>query len=70
VYRRGEYGQVSRALRVVDALRGFKQGRWVNEIAEAIGTSERTVRRDIGELQEAGIDIEVSKRANRVYGRA
>lgn len=57
----------ARALRVVDALRGFKHGRWVNEIAEAIGTSERTVRRDIAELQEAGIDIEVSKRANRVY---
>jgi predicted DNA-binding transcriptional regulator YafY len=67
VYRRGDFGQVSRALRVVDELRGFKHGRWVNEIAEALGTSERTVRRDIIELQDAGIDIEVSKRANRIF---
>ena len=67
MYRRGEYGQVARALRVVDALRGFKHGRWVNEIAGAMGVSERTVRRDIGELQEAGLDIEITKRANRVY---
>ncbi len=67
MYRRGEYGQVARALRVVDALRGFKHGRWVNEIAEAIGVSERTVRRDVAELQDAGLDIEVTKRANRIY---
>ncbi|MEJ7597339.1 MAG: transcriptional regulator [Kofleriaceae bacterium] len=67
VYRRGEYGQVARALRIVDALRGYKQGRWVNEVAEALGISERTVRRDIGELQDAGLHIDVTKRANRVF---
>ena len=67
MYRRGDFGQVARALRVVDELRGFKRGRWVSEIAEAIGASERTVRRDLAELQDAGIDIEVTKQANRVY---
>ncbi|HEY3744715.1 MAG TPA: WYL domain-containing protein, partial [Gemmatimonadaceae bacterium] len=69
VYVRGDSGQVARALRVWDALRGFKGGRWVTEIAEQLGVSERTVRRDIIELQDAGIDIEVTKRANRVYAR-
>ncbi|MFN0252820.1 MAG: helix-turn-helix transcriptional regulator [Kofleriaceae bacterium] len=66
VYRRGEIGQVARALRVLDALRGFKLGRWVTEVAKEIGASERTVRRDITELQDAGFDIEVTKRDNRV----
>lgn len=66
MYRRGEYGQVARALRVLDALRGFKHGRWVMEVAKEIGVSERTVRRDISELQDAGYDIEISRRDGRV----
>ena len=67
MYRRGDFGQVARAFRVLDHLRGFKQGRWVNDIADAVGASERTVRRDLTELQDAGVDIEVTKRANRVF---
>ena len=67
MYKRGDYGRVSRALRALDALRGFKQGRWVSEIAEAVGASERTVRRDLTELQDAGVDVDIVKRANRVY---
>lgn len=66
MYRRGEYGQVARALRVLDALRGFKRGRWVVEVAKEIGVSERTVRRDISELQDAGYDIEIARRDGRV----
>jgi predicted DNA-binding transcriptional regulator YafY len=54
-------------MRVLDELRGFKLGRWVNEIAEKVGASERSVRRDLAELQDAGFDIEITKRANRVY---
>jgi proteasome accessory factor B len=69
MYRRGEVGQVARALRVLDELRGFKLGRWVSEIAKEVGASERTVRRDIAELQEAGFDIAVIKRDNRVIAR-
>ncbi len=65
MYRRGEIGQVARALRVLDALRGFKHGRWVSEVAAEIGASERTTRRDISELQDAGFDIEISKRETR-----
>lgn len=67
MYRRGDLGQVARALRVLDALRGFKQGRWVSEVAAEVGASERTVRRDIAELQDAGFDIEVSRRDNRSF---
>lgn len=66
MYRRGDIGQVARALRVLDVLRGFKLGRWVTEVGNEIGVSERTVRRDIAELQDAGFDIEVSKRDGKV----
>lgn len=69
VYRKGDFGQVARALRVLDALRGFKQGRWVGEIAAALGASERTVRRDLTELMDANVDIEITKRANRVFAQ-
>lgn len=65
MYRRGEIGQVARALRVLDALRGFRHGRWITEVASEVGASERTVRRDITELQEAGFDIEITRRDNR-----
>ena len=67
MYRKGELGQVARALRVLDALRGFKHGRWVSEVATEVGASERTVRRDIAELQDAGFDIEVTRRDNRSF---
>ncbi len=66
MYKRGDLGQVARALRVLDVLRGFKLGRWVTEVGNEIGVSERTVRRDIAELQDAGFDIEVDKRDGRV----
>jgi predicted DNA-binding transcriptional regulator YafY len=57
VYRRGDVGQVARALRILDALRGFKHGRLVSELAIEVGTSERTVKRDLEALLDAGIDI-------------
>jgi predicted DNA-binding transcriptional regulator YafY len=67
MYKRGEVGQVARALRVLDALRGFKRGRWISEVAVEVGASERTVRRDITELQDAGFDIELERRDNRAF---
>jgi predicted DNA-binding transcriptional regulator YafY len=57
VYRRGDVKQVARALRILDALRGFKHGRLVSELATEVGMSERTVKRDLEALQDAGIDI-------------
>src|SRR5205814_1012759 len=69
MYKKGDSGQVARAFRVMDALRGFKRGRWVSEIAKAIGASERTVRRDLAELADAGIGIQISKQANRVFAQ-
>ncbi len=65
MYRRGELGQVARALRVLDALRGFKHGRWVSEVAAEVGASERTVRRDIDELQDAGFEVHLERVDNR-----
>lgn len=58
MYRRGELGQVARALRVLDGLRGFKRGRHLADLAAEVGASERTVRRDLAELIDAGYDID------------
>lgn len=57
MYRRTDDGQVARALRVLDALRGFKHGRLVSELAMEVGSSERTIKRDIASLQDAGIEV-------------
>lgn len=66
MYRRGDVGAVARALSVLNALRGFKQGRTLADLAEVAGVSERTVRRDLVDLNDAGIEIELT----RVDGRA
>lgn len=57
-YRRGEVGQVARALLILDALRGFRRGRPLAEIAASLGVSARTVRRDLEELRTSGFEIE------------
>jgi len=66
VYRRGDIGQVARALRILNALRGYKQGRTLAELAGAVGVSERTVRRDLNDLNDADVEIELT----RLDGRA
>jgi proteasome accessory factor B len=58
VYRRGDLGHTARTLRVLDELRGFKRGRLLSEIAREVDASERTVRRDLGDLRAAGFEIE------------
>lgn len=57
-YRRGEVGQVARALLILDALRGFRRGRPLAEVSTALGVSTRTVRRDLEELRTTGFEIE------------
>jgi hypothetical protein len=57
-YRRGETGQVARALLILDALRGFRRGRPISELASVVGVSTRTVRRDLEELRTTGFEIE------------
>lgn len=57
-YKRGEVGQVARALLILDALRGFRRGRPLAEIAGSLGVSARTVRRDLEELRTTGFEIE------------
>ena len=49
---------MSRALRVLDELRGFRRGRRLGELAKQVGASERTVRRDLADLRAAGFEIE------------
>jgi predicted DNA-binding transcriptional regulator YafY len=67
MYRRRDVGVVTRALRILEALRGFKLGRRISEVAAEVGASERTVRRDLAELQDAGFEIEISNREHRSY---
>ena len=66
MYRRGDVGQTARALRLLDTLRGFKHGRTLEDLAKKLGVSERTVRRDLQELADADVRVELS----RVDGRA
>lgn len=60
MYRRGDLGQVARALRIVNALRGFRRGRTLAALATEVDVSVRTVRRDIADLVDANINIELA----------
>ena len=51
MYRRGDLGQVARALRLLNALRGFRRGRTLTELAAEVDVSVRTVRRDLADLE-------------------
>ncbi|MCA9674713.1 MAG: WYL domain-containing protein [Myxococcales bacterium] len=71
MYRRGEHGQVARALRVLGELRGFRHGRPLADLAAKVGASERTVKRDLDALDQAGLLIERETRPpeGRVWAR-
>lgn len=58
MYKRGDLNHISRTLRVLDELRGFRRGRLLSEIAAQLGASERTIRRDLADLRSAGFEIE------------
>ena len=58
MYRRGDLNHISRTLRVLDELRGFRRGRLLSEIAAQLRASERTIRRDVNDLRSAGFEIE------------
>jgi proteasome accessory factor B len=60
VYRRGDLGQVARAFRVVNALRGFRRGRTLATLAAEVDVSVRTIRRDLADLIDAGIRMELT----------
>jgi predicted DNA-binding transcriptional regulator YafY len=67
VYRRGDLSHLAhlRARR----LRGFRRGRRLSEIAAELHVSERTVRRDLGDLRAAGFGIERRDRRPRLAPR-
>lgn len=58
-YRRGDLGQVARAFRVLNALRGFRRGRTLAALAAEVDVSVRTIRRDIADLVDAGLRIDL-----------
>lgn len=58
VYRRGDTGQVARALRILHALRGYPEGRTLEQLAELAGVHVRTIKRDLAELADAHIQID------------
>jgi predicted DNA-binding transcriptional regulator YafY len=59
MYRRGDLGQVARALRVMNALRGFRRGRTLTALADEVDVSVRTIRRDLADLIDADIKVEL-----------
>lgn len=69
MYKRGRVGQTARALQLLDALRGFKLGRTLSELAVKLGVSERTIRRDLKELEDAGVRLEFSLIDGRAAAR-
>jgi predicted DNA-binding transcriptional regulator YafY len=69
MYRRGDLGQVARTLRVLDALRGFKRGRLLTDLASEVGCSVRTVRRDLAELADAGFELDLAPIEGRSAAR-
>lgn len=69
MYRRGDTGQVARALRILHALRGFPEGRTLEQLAELAGVSVRTVKRDLAELVEAQIQIDRTPIEGRAAAR-
>jgi predicted DNA-binding transcriptional regulator YafY len=58
VYRRGDLTHISRALRVLDELRGYRRGRKLTDLARELHASERTIRRDLADLRSVGFEIE------------
>ena len=69
MYKRGDLSHISRALRVLDELRGFRRGRRLSELARQLGASERTVRRDLADLRAAGFEIESVELEGRAGAR-
>ncbi len=69
MYRRGETGQVVRALRLLDALRGFRRGRTFEDLARVLGCSQRTVRRYLADLVDADLRVELCLIENRAAAR-
>lgn len=69
MYRRGEVSQTARALRLLDALRGYKHGRTLADLARELDVSERTIRRDLADLDDAAVRIKLTRIGDRTAAR-
>ena len=69
MFKRGDFKQVARALRILHALRGYPEGRSLAQLSREVGVSERTVKRDLAELAEANIKIDRSPIEGRAAAR-
>lgn len=61
MYRRGDLGQIARAIRVLDGLRGFRHGRTLVDLAADVAVTPRTIRRDLAALVDAGFEIGLTR---------
>jgi predicted DNA-binding transcriptional regulator YafY len=69
VYRRGDLNPISRAIRILNALRGYPEGRPIAQLAKEVETSERTVKRDLAALADAQIKIDRTPIEGRAAAR-
>jgi predicted DNA-binding transcriptional regulator YafY len=58
MYRRSEIGKTSRALLVIEALRGMRYGVAITDLASDLGVHEKTIKRDLDELASSSYEIE------------
>lgn len=56
--KRARGQEVIRQWRLLNSVQGSRYGRTVDELAGDLGVTTRTIRRDIGQLQEAGFPLE------------
>ena len=63
--RKGKYTQAARVLRILDRIRGRRQGVPFSELASLFEVSEAQVRRDLMALEEAGYALEYLLREGR-----
>lgn len=58
MFRKPDFGKGTRALRILNALSGYPDGRPLADLSEELGVSESTVKRDLAEFVAAGVNIE------------
>lgn len=58
MFRQADLSAGARTLRLLDALTGQPQGRTLAELADELGVSESTIKRDLAHFDAGGIEVE------------